>query len=297
MFSSIKDDIRGQWNRPNSGMQRLIIINIAVFLLVNLMHLFLNDAQYHDFIRFFAMPTELGTFITRPWTFVTSFFTHTGFSHILWNMLYLYWFSFIIRDFLGSDRLVNIYILGGLTGSLSVLLLFNVVPAFSEMNQGIALGASAGVFAVTVASETLAPDYKIHLLFLGAVKIKYIAGIFVLLAVLGLKGNNVGGEVAHLAGAFIGYYYIRSLQKGNDIGAWVTRTLVFIKSFFVRQPKMKVNYSRGQETRKKKYQTTTESKKSSKPSQAEIDAILEKIHESGYESLTKEEKEKLFNAK
>ncbi|MDH5380614.1 MAG: rhomboid family intramembrane serine protease [Cyclobacteriaceae bacterium] len=295
MFSSIKSDLHSQWSRPNGGLQRLIIINVAVFLIVNLAHLFISSEEtYLYFIKFFAMPTDYATFITRPWTFVTSFFTHMGFSHIFWNMVFLYWFGIIIREYLGSDRLINLYILGGLMGSAFIFILFYTVPS---VNYEIALGASAGVYAVMIGAATLLPNYTFHLLFIGPVKIKYIAAFHIVMAILGLKGTNYGGELAHLGGAFIGYFYIRSLQKGTDLGAWIGSTMVFIKSFFVKQSKMKVNYSRKQSTKTYSSGTPkTEKKKHSAPTQAEIDRILDKISQSGYESLSKEEKEKLFNA-
>lgn len=298
MFGSIKEDIRNSWSRPDGGLQQIILINVGVFIFLRIAEFFIPGESYNYFLKFIALPTDLETFITRPWTFVTSFFTHYGFSHILWNMLYLYWFGMIIREYLGSDRLISLYILGGLVGSLSILLLFNLIPSFEGMSGGIALGASAGVFAITVGAATLMPNHTFHLLFFGAVKIKYIAALFVVMAVFGLKGSNVGGEVAHLSGALIGYFYIINLQKGNDIGGWIIRLLLFIKSFFVSQPKMKVNYG-GTSTRSRKSNSaggTNTSRGPHKPSQDEIDEILDKISQSGYESLSKDEKEKLFNA-
>ncbi len=278
MFGSIKEDIKNSWSRPDGGLQQIILINVAVFLFLRTSEFFIPAESYNNFLKFIALPTDLETFIRRPWTFITSFFTHYGFSHILWNMLYLYWFGMIIREYLGSDRLISLYVLGGLIGSLSILLLFNLIPSFEGMSGGIALGASAGVFAVTVGAATLMPNHTFHLLFFGPVKIKYIAAVFVVMAVFGLNGGNVGGEVAHLSGAIIGYFYIINLQKGNDIGAWVIRFLLFIKSFFVTQPKMKVNYG-GTSTRSQKSTSTsststrTSTRGPQKPSQDEIDAI------------------------
>ena len=297
MFGSIREDLKHQWSKPNGGLQQLIIINAAVFIIIRFAEFFItNPESYSVFLEYIAMPTDLRTLMFRPWTFVTSFFTHYDFWHILWNMLYLYWFGVIVREYLGSDRLISLYMLGGLTGSAGIVLLFNVIPKFAEMSGGIALGASAGVFAVTVGAATLAPNYTFHLLFFGPVKIKYIAAVFVVLAVLGLKGNNFGGEVAHLSGALIGYLYVRNLQSGRDLGAWVTQTILFIKSFFVRQPKMRVNYSSTKKERKTTGRKTSTTRASNTPSQEEIDIILDKISQSGYESLTKEEKERLFNA-
>ena len=297
MFSSIKEDLKYQWSRPNAGMQQLIMINAAVFIFVRFAEFFIPDKEaYQEFLAYVAMPTDVKVLIFRPWTIVTSFFTHYDFWHILWNMLYFYWFGIIIREYLGSDRLVSLYVLGGLIGSVSIVLLFNAIPQFADMSGGIALGASAGVFSVTVAAATLTPNHTFHLMFFGPVKIKYIAAVFVVLAILGLKGNNLGGEVAHLSGAFIGYIYIRNLQSGKDIGLWVTNFIIFIKSFFVRQPKMKVNYSSSKEKKTKKTSSESSSSTSRAPSQEEIDIILDKISQSGYESLSKAEKEKLFNA-
>ena len=236
------------------GFKQLIIINVVVFSPHNiLVRLMVDYETYANFLTYVAMPTDLDLLITRPWTFITSFFTHEGLMHILFNMLYLYWFGMVLKEYLGSDRFISLFILGGLMGSVAIILLFNFIPSFYEMSGGIALGASAGVFAITVGAATLAPNYSFNLLLFGPVKIKYIAIILVVLSVLGLKGNNIGGEVAHLSGSLIGYFYIKNLQKGRDIGAWVTRFLLFVKSFFVRQPKMKVNYSRPKKELNSKY--------------------------------------------
>lgn len=296
MFTSLRDDLKSQWSRPNGGLQQLIIINVAIFILINLVRLFSSFEVFREFLTYIALPTDLSVFIRRPWTFITSFFTHEGFFHLLWNMLFLYWFGQIIREYLGSDRLINLFILGGLSGSLAVLALFNLLPQDSVFGNEIALGASAGVFAVTIGAATLAPNYRMHLLFFGPVKIQYIAAFFIIKAFFGLRGENFGGEMAHLAGGLIGYLYVRNLQKGTDLGAWIGSVLTWFKSFFVSQPKMKVNYSRPRTASSSKSAKSKTTKKSGEPSQEEIDAILDKISQSGYESLSKDEKEKLFNA-
>ncbi|MEO1049081.1 MAG: rhomboid family intramembrane serine protease [Bacteroidota bacterium] len=299
MFQSIANDFRYAWNRPNSGLQRLIMVNVIVFLVINILWLFSSDALFAEIIRFIALPVDLKETIWKPWTVVSSFFAHHGFSHILWNMLFLYWFGMLIRDYLGNDKLISLYFLGGLAGTIGVLVLFNLVPSFAARAEGIALGASAAVFAISVAAATLMPDHAFHLIFIGPVKIKYIVAIHVFFAVIGLKGNNVGGEVAHLSGAFVGYLYVRQLQQGNDMGAWVIRTLSFFQSFFVRQPKIKVSYKKNTSSGRRsatQSRSTRGTSNAKNASQEEIDAILDKISEKGYESLTKEEKQKLFNA-
>ncbi|MDN5212539.1 rhomboid family intramembrane serine protease [Fulvivirgaceae bacterium BMA12] len=293
MFKSIVDDFRYAWNRPNNGLQRIIIINALVFIIVNLVQLFASQSTASFIIQNIILPTKFDEVILKPWTLVTSFYTHEGFGHIFWNMIFFYWFGKLIFEYLGNTKLINLYILGGLAGSISVLILFNLVPKFAELSGGYALGASAAVFAVSTAAATLLPDFSFHLFFIGPVKIKYIVGIQIFLALIGLKGHNVGGEVAHLAGAFIGYFYISQMQKGRDLGGWLNALGTFFKSFFVKQSNIKVSYKRksGKKASKK-----SSPKGKSAASQDEIDAILDKINASGYESLTKEEKQKLFNA-
>ena len=293
MFKSIADDFRYAWNRPNNGLQRIIILNVFVFILINLSRLFGGESVGSFVLYNIVLPTNFGEVILKPWTIVTSFYAHEGFGHIFWNMIFLYWFGKLIFEYLGNTKLINLYILGGLAGSISVLILFNLVPSFAELSGGYALGASAAVFAISTAAATLLPDYSFHLILIGPVKIKYIVGVQIFLALVGLKGHNVGGEVAHLAGAFIGYFYIAQMQKGRDLGGWLNSLGTFIKSFFVKQSNIKVTYKR--ENRKKASKKPVNKGKSA-ASQDEIDAILDKINASGYESLTKEEKQKLFNA-
>jgi len=152
------------------------------------------------------------------------------------------------------------------------------------------VGASAAVFAVVVAAATLLPDYTFFLLFLGPVRIKYIAAFYVIISFLGSVGSNAGGEIAHLGGALMGFVYIKQLQSGANWGSWITATLDWFKNLFTAKPKVKVTYRNSE--------TSSPKKSSTKPSvsQDEIDVILDKISDGGYESLTKDEKEKLFNA-
>ena len=293
MFKSIADDFRYAWNRPNNGLQRIIIIIVFVFVLINLTQLFGGESVGNFVLYNIILPTKFEQVILKPWTIVTSFYAHEGFGHIFWNMIFLYWFGKLIFEYLGNTKLINIYVLGGLAGSASVLILFNLIPRFAELSGGYALGASAAVFAVSTAAAALLPDYSFHLFFIGPVKIKYIVAVQVFLALIGLKGHTFAAEVAHLAGAFLGYIYIVQMQKGRDLGGWLNSLGTFLKSFFVKQPNIKVSYKR---QNAKKASKKPVSKGQSSATQDEIDAILDKINASGYESLTKEEKQKLFNA-
>jgi hypothetical protein len=153
------------------------------------------------------------------------------------------------------------------------------------------VGASAAVYAMTVAAATLMPNYSFHLLFFGPVRIKYIALFYIIISFMGSVGGNAGGNIAHLGGALIGYVYIKQLQSGNDIGKWVIGLMDFFKSFFTKQSNIKVTHKSNRATSRGSSKNTN-----SQPEQAEIDSILDKISQSGYESLSQAEKQKLFNA-
>jgi membrane associated rhomboid family serine protease len=294
------DDFKSAFRRYNNGHIQLIILNVAAYVVLGLVMVLLTIPGYED-IWFkihsqFAIPARFSEFITRPWTLFTYMFTHdlSGILHILFNMLVLYWFGRLFVEYLGSDKLVAVYILGGIAGAIAYLVAYNTIPYYAQRAQEFAItmvGASASINAIVVATATLLPNYTFFLLFFGPVKIKYIAGITVFLSVLGTVQSNAGGNIAHLGGALIGFIYMKQLQGGINWGAWITATMEWFKDLFKPKPAVKVSY------RKEDY-TANKKGAPGKPgvSQDELDAILDKISAGGYESLTKEEKEKLFNA-
>lgn len=291
------NDFKSAFQRHNNAHAQLIIINVVIFLIIgfiSVIGLISGASAIPDFIyQQFTIPPTIAEYLTRPWTLVTYMFAHSRYDifHILFNMLALYWFGKLFVEYLGSDKLTAVYILGGLAGGLLYLLMFNTVPFFMERSGFTGMvGASAAVFAVMVATATLLPDYTFFLLFLGPVRIKYIALFYVILSYLGTTQENAGGNIAHLGGALIGFIYIKQLQSGINWGGWITVTLDWFKDLFKSKPAVKVTY------RKEEKRAGTKSSPSGKASQAEIDAILDKISDRGYESLSKEEKEKLFNA-
>jgi membrane associated rhomboid family serine protease len=284
-MSSLLDELKYNFQKQDNGLVKIIMINVAVFLILNITSVILHLSQstfYHDYILpNFAIPADLATFITKPWTIFTYFFSHEDILHILFNMLGLYWFGRIIHEFIGNRRLINLYILGGLAGGILYLIFYNTIPVFRQQAAAsIMLGASASVFAVCAGAATLVPDYQFNLLFIGPVRIIFIVGFYIVVSFIGMKQGNAGGNIAHLGGALLGFVYIKLLQRGTDIGKPINIIAGWIKN--IGKPKMKV-YS-------------NKSKDLSHPSQSEIDAILDKISRSGYESLSKEEKQKLFKA-
>lgn len=300
------DEFKSAFQRYNNAHVQLIIINVVVFIAIAIVVVISQIAKVPvvgDVVKEnFSIHPSFQVFITRPWTLITYFFSHalSDFFHILFNMLVFYWFGRLFIEYLGSDKLIAVYVLGGLAGGLAYLLMYNTIPFYSEQLEHLSMvvgrydfpgmvGASAAVYAVVVAIATLIPDYTFYLLFLGPVRIKYIAAFYVVVSFVGTIGNNQGGNIAHLGGALIGFIYTKQLQSGINWGSWITVTIQFFRDLFRPRPKVKVSY------RSEKKQ---DPKKSGKPSvsQAELDAILDKISAAGYESLTKDEKEKLFNA-
>ena len=176
------------------------------------------------------------------WQFITYMFLHSSdsFFHILFNMLFLYWFGLLVHQYLGSRKLTNLYILGGLFGAAFYLLIYNLAPYFSgSVDNSLMLGASAGVYAVVGGAATLAPQTTFVLLLLGPVKIVYIAAFYVILSFANSIGANAGGEIAHLGGALLGYLYITQLRKGRDLGIPVQKVGIFFEDLFSRKSNVK----------------------------------------------------------
>jgi len=240
------------------------------------------------------MPSNINKFIVKPWTLFTYMFVHVGFFHILFNMIFLYWFGGLIQGYLGSAKVISLYVIGGIAGGIMYILIYNTLGFYAErVDMSNLIGASAGVFAVVVGAATLMPNHTFFLMFIGPVRIKYIALLFVFLSFYQITGSNAGGELAHLGGAIVGFFFIKQLNQGVDWSKSVMGVIGFFKSFLVKQSKIKVTYSSGKSKLKDRRASKS---KSAKTDQEEIDNILDKISQAGYESLTKEEKQKLFNA-
>lgn len=299
------DEFKNAFQRHNNAHVQLIIINVIVFVALAFLMVvskWFGLLSYFQLVYDqFSIPSDIAEFVHRPWTLFTYFFTHSipQIFHILFNMIALYWFGRLFVEYLGSDKLIAVYVLGGIAGALIYLLVYNLIPNppdFLANSKGAMVGASAAIFAVMVAITTLLPDYTFFLLFIGPVKLKYIAAVYIFLSFLGSVGENAGGDIAHLGGALMGFIYTKQLQAGINWGRWVTATLDWIQGIFASKPKVKVTYRKTEPVSATPSKPSSSSTNNSKASQEEIDAILDKISDRGYESLTKDEKEKLFNA-
>ena len=294
------EEFKNAFQRYNNGHVQLIIINLGVFVMMGVIMVITKVSGLGELWSIvheqFQIPARFPEFVTRPWTILTYMFMHdlSGILHIFFNMLIMYWFGKLFVEYLGSDKLVAVYLLGGMAGGGVYLLGYNIIPYFIEQSQAYRIGmvgASASVNAIVVATATLLPNYTFFLLFVGPVRIKYIAAAFVFLSFLGTVGDNAGGNLAHLGGALMGFIYMKQLQSGINWGGWITVTLEWFKDLFKEKPRVKVSYRKDRTGSAK-----TASAEKAGYTQEEIDRILDKISEGGYESLTKDEKEKLFNA-
>jgi len=301
---SIWDDIKQEF-RSGNALTRLILVNIGVFITLNLLHLVLflsmgdraqSQILFYEVLSWLMIPAEVGKLLTRPWTLITHMFAHYEFWHIRFNMLWLYWFGRILRDFAGNHRLFPIYFLGGIAGAFLLIISYNLFPVLQPALPHVrALGASAGVLAIITATATLMPNYTIYLLFLGPVKIKWIALVMVVIDLLSITGSNTGGHIAHIGGAIFGFVFIKQLQQGQDWSRPFNNFTDLLREAFVPGQKPRVVHrsdpGRSSKRRKKEGQKPKDTSK-----QERIDAILDKISRSGYDSLSKEEKDFLFKA-
>ncbi|MCD4665907.1 MAG: rhomboid family intramembrane serine protease [Bacteroidales bacterium] len=283
--------------KSKNVLVRLIIINIAVWLgimFLDVLFDLFNANFIENVISWLAVPAYLGKLLFQPWTLITYMFLHYDFWHILFNMLWLYWFGRIFLEYLNERQLFTTYILGGLAGAIFYILTFNIFPKFQDAYiNSVALGASASVMAIVVAISYYVPNYRINLLFFGPVKIFYIAVISIVMDIIMIRSANSGGHLAHLGGAIWGFYYIYLLKKGIDISR-------YFDGFSFN--KIIASFKKPKKTKFKNVYTNTRPKRDEDynfektKNQESIDKILDKISKSGYESLSKEEKELLFKA-
>jgi len=298
-MASITDEIKESFRR-GTALLKLIYINLAVFLIVKIAFVFFflfissSDVQFKAiyfqarYLKYLILPANLSELVYRPWTLITYMFLHWDFLHILFNLLALFWFGRIFLRYLAERQLYTTYLLGGLSGAALYLISYNVFPGLDASNAQV-LGASASVVAILLAISAYAPNYTVYLPLIGPVKVKYIAIVIVILDFVRVASDNAGGFIAHIGGAIYGYLFALQLKKGKDIGATFDRMISSFGGLFKRRHGMKVSYKT--DAQKMSDMQYNEARASN---QKEIDRILDKIAKSGYDSLSKKEKEKLF---
>jgi len=290
-MTSVINNIKKRFKQKDILIQ-LIIVNISIFLLLAVITLVtkLFKLNLIHIVEYIGVPADPELLIRRPWTLFTYMFVHVDLLHILFNMLFLYWFGQIFISYFNPKNLGSLYVLGGLAGAVLYILAFNTIPYYVDMGNLPMIGASASVTAIMFAAAFYNPRMEVNLFFVIRIKIIYIAIFIFILDFISLADeSNPGGHVAHIGGAILGYIYAHQYLKGKDITRWISRIIDWGANLFKpKPPKMKVNH--------KKSETDYEYNSRRKEETEEIDRILDKIKASGYSSLTQNEKKRLFDA-
>lgn len=275
-------EIKIKW-LTGSMLIKLVFVNVAVFLLLRLLALvsLFTPIAVGDILSIVELPSDFDSFIRRPWTLVTYMFSQYDLLHILFNMLWLYWFGeiFLLAD--SSKRMLALYIYGGIGGGVLFMICYSLLGF-----RGLIIGSSASVLAIVVATAVRHPDYKMGLLFLGEISLKWVAVATIVIDFLSIGGSNAGGHIAHIGGAIVGLWYAYAQKNGIDI----TRPYCMVVDKLI-------NLRNSLSGRRYKFRGSGPAcqSKESKSDEACLDEILDKVKKSGYGSLTREEKAKLFD--
>ena len=284
------DDLRHTFQHETM-LKKLLYLNIAVFVLVQIiiigLRLFNSDGT--GWLNYLELPSNLALLLARPWTLLTYMILHVEVWHILFNLLCLLGFGQLFLLYFSQKHLLGIYLLGGFAGALFYVGAYNLFPYFSVVKENsFLLGASASIMAVIVAVATHVPNFEVSLWLFGKIKLKYIAIFTVTVSILGISSNNAGGEFAHLGGALAGFFFAKRFHAGKDMTKGINKLIDTITTLFKPRPKkFKITSNR--------VKPDAFYNKQQHDNEKEIDRILEKIKRSGYQSLSADEKKKLFD--
>ncbi|MDR1381387.1 MAG: rhomboid family intramembrane serine protease [Tannerella sp.] len=289
--------------RFNAGsiLAKYIYINVGIFIVIRLtiviMRLFIKDTSFLEYIQ---MPSSWSLLAHRPWTAFTYMFVHFDFLHILFNMLWLYWFGKIFLMFFSGRQLGGLYVMGGIAGGLLFVISYRIFPFLRQFSENsFLIGASASIMAIVFAVSFYQKNYTINLLLLGRVKLIYLAlGVF-LLDIIAITSENTGGHIAHIGGSLLGIFFASQYRKGRDMTGFMNRIIDKFVNLITHRPSFKVYRRETDHTRNRKNrwtETDDEYRRRKNEENRAIDAILDKLKRSGYGSLSVEEKRKLFDA-
>lgn len=289
---NILDDIKQQY-RYGGMVQKLIFWNIGCFL-VSLVFYQFSTGRF-NFPNWLALSSDLVVSVTFPWTYITYAFLHGGLLHLIFNLIVLNFAGRLFQTFFSEKQLLGVYLLGAFFSGLMYVFIYWF--AF-QSNNAILVGASASIMAILFATVTYAPMMTVRLLLIGYVKLWHIALAILVIDILQIGLSNTGGHLSHLAGAFFGFLFVKLLKQGTDLTKTATKTIDFFKELFSKNKASKKKYTSFKEVHINKKETKTHRTKVYKDkNQQQIDEILDKISHSGYDSLSKEEKEFLFQQK
>ena len=278
--------------QAGSILKKLIFINVAVFILIRLLGilLLLFNLQDLPILLYLQLPASPMALLSRPWTLFTYMFTHFELLHVLFNMLWLYWFGELFLQFFNERQLGGLYVLGGLAGALLFIVSYNLFPYFREVSAfSFLMGASASVMAIVFAVSFYRKEIEINLLLIGRIKLIYLALFTFVIDLLAMTSENAGGHIAHIGGALFGIWFASRYAQGKDLTAPINRLIDKLVNLGKRKPKMSVTYG-GRSNKDWEYNARKQQET------ANIDAILDKLKRSGYGSLSADEKKQLFDA-
>lgn len=282
---NILDDLKMQYRLGGIAI-KMIFWNIGCFL-VSLIFFYQYSGGFFDFPNWLALASESSVFIVKPWTFLTYAFFHDSFLHLFFNMIVLNFASYLFLTFFSAKQYLGVYILSAIFAGLIFALGFNLLQL-----SGAIVGASAAIMGLLMAATTYNPLMEVRLLLVGNVKLWHLTAVIIILDLMQFRLGNSGGHISHLAGAFFGFVYVKLLQNGTDLSKIIS-VLDFFANLFKKPstPFKKVHKNYKKPIEKPVSKIVVKDKK-----QQQIDEILDKISQSGYDSLNQEEKEFLFQA-
>ena len=254
-------------------VEKIILINVIIYLVPFILKtiLFLFNISDFSLMSWFTISADFSELILKPWSLLTYGFLHGSFSHLFWNMIMFYYFGNILVNIFGDKLIFRLFLSGVVVGGFTYVLSYNIFPVFKDVSS-VMIGASAGVMSVLVFLTVYNPNYRIRIVFFN-IKVLYIAFFLLVYDIIQIPFNNSGGHIAHIGGAIWGYYYCIKYNNGNDL---VKKLLTFFKFSGSKFKPKKNSFN--------------------KTNQKKVDSILDKISASGYDSLSKSEKDYLFKA-
>lgn len=284
---NIIDDLKLHY-KTGGIVTRLIFWNVALFVLPWLLFGLLSLLGITiDYIQYVSLSSNPAILLWKPWSLLSYSFFHSGIMHIVFNMIVLNFSGRLFMTYFTSKQLFGLYVLSAIFAGITYILVFYVLNISAPI-----VGASAAIMAILVATTTYYPLMDLRLLIIGNVKLWHITAVIIIVDLMQLRSENMGGHISHLAGAFFGFIFIKLLQNGTDLSKIVSGVLDFFENLLKKDSttpfkKVHKNYSKPLERSVSKIVTKDKS-------QQQIDEILDKISQSGYDSLSKEEKEFLF---
>jgi membrane associated rhomboid family serine protease len=290
--------------QDGNALTLLIAINLVVFVILAFIKVIYYFSQGdagvsafdNNIFHWVALPADLNTFVTRPWTLLTHMFVHSTESvwHILANMLWLWAFGYILQDLAGNRKLVPIFLYGALAGAFAYMAAYNLInPLKQSLPLAYACGASAGIMSIAIATTTLAPGYRIFPMLNGGIPLWVITVLYLIIDLATIPYNNPGGHIAHIAGGAMGFLFMRTMQRGKDMGAWMNNFFDWVNNLFNPEKPQKGKVVKTQLFYKARVQPFI---KTPTVTQQKVDDILDKINQRGYSSLTEDEREILKRA-